>query len=568
MIIFDISFLYFALFSCSNAYQAFLFGDLGDENVVSVKKSAIPNVNKMQSVEVGNLLPDETNFQSIDKNLSSEEITSEHTNFYPGIPEQKLHEVKVLNTMSKEPTLNNQENPLNEKNYISNGFVNNDLGFMQKRNFLYRGLPHRAPLSPQEVVALHAIKKIIEPSSAHERLTYTEQPNQARNLIFRQKAVSIAKALRSPRIKSFLGINRPLWPISSKLIRSNFVAGKKSNIFNSPTLNKQMFQYLQTKDRYYPLYTSGQELHPIGQKLNKYLYPSKKSSQSLSKNPLYKGLPFNIKTNPMIDKRMFAHGNFRIQSYPSETKNVKNYAKIHGSPIKTFSEKKRVWLPYPGRTKKRVINEQDVNNIYREINLANESHNLKKDVLKPPLEGNSLRYPMNWSDYKEYSAPTWLASLKKVIQPAESFIKRDEVEFPIMNKKETTNASKKQLPFYHPLSTTFPVISAFLTQPGQIPWDYYNPEYLPDGRIRPPLYPISKYLRPGTCLPESSLCDKGRHEQCCGAATFCTDFWGISKCLAHQKLNENDYHNPLQIEVNNFMKSNYNFWLAALNYGF
>ena len=433
------------MLSYSSAHQSFLYGDLGDENIVSVKKSAIPNVGEMENVGVGSIIPDENS----DRTLSDKEIELERTNFYPGLHEQRMHEVKSLVPQHEEKNNNNLKNPLYEKNFISNGIVNSDLGLMQKRNFLFRADPRRAPLSPQEVIALHAIKRIIEPSSAHERLSDREQPNQARNLIFRQHAVSIAKALRSPRIKSFLGINRPLWPLSSKNVRSNFIAGKKSNILNIPTLNQERYQHNQYIKNF-------QHMYPLGHESKSYFPQSRKPSPLLTfiKNPYYNGLPFSVKSNPMIDKRMFSHGNFRIQSYPSETKNAKNILKIHGTPIKTFSEKKRVWLPYRGNKlmKPNAIHEEEKDRINKEnSNLLEDSFNERKknyNPLKSSSEANLIgSYPMNWSGYKEYSAPTWLASLKRVMQPAESFIKRSRIE-PVMNEKETSNASKKQLPFY------------------------------------------------------------------------------------------------------------------------
>ena len=98
--------------------------------------------------------------------------------------------------------------------------------------------------------------------------------------------------------------------------------------------------------------------------------------------------------------------------------------------------------------------------------------------------------------------------------------------------------------------------STYIAQPGVIPWNYFHAEYLPDGRIRPALYPIAKHIQQGKCLPETSLCDKGLHEQCCGSLTFCVDYWGISKCLAFGRINSADYHDPYQI-VNNLNYKNY-----------
>lgn len=99
-------------------------------------------------------------------------------------------------------------------------------------------------------------------------------------------------------------------------------------------------------------------------------------------------------------------------------------------------------------------------------------------------------------------------------------------------------------------------------QPGLnlVPWNYYHSEYLPDGRIRPALYPIAKHIPYGLCLPENSLCDQGHDEQCCGAASFCVNYWGLNKCVAYRQLSENDLRNPLQIEYNTNYKNYYNYW--------
>lgn len=97
-----------------------------------------------------------------------------------------------------------------------------------------------------------------------------------------------------------------------------------------------------------------------------------------------------------------------------------------------------------------------------------------------------------------------------------------------------------------------------------VPWNYYHNEIIPDGRIRPALYPISYHIPPGKCLPDGSLCDKGHDEQCCGASAFCQDYWGISKCVAYSKVTPNDIHNPSKIQENRLLKYFYKQMLTKV----
>lgn len=99
---------------------------------------------------------------------------------------------------------------------------------------------------------------------------------------------------------------------------------------------------------------------------------------------------------------------------------------------------------------------------------------------------------------------------------------------------------------------------------GKLPWNFYHNEVMPDGRIRPALYPISHHIPPGKCLPDGNLCDEGHDEQCCGRSAFCQNYWGISKCVAYSKVTMADMHNPYQIQQNRVYKHYYRYMLSKV----
>lgn len=97
-----------------------------------------------------------------------------------------------------------------------------------------------------------------------------------------------------------------------------------------------------------------------------------------------------------------------------------------------------------------------------------------------------------------------------------------------------------------------------------VPWNFYHKELLPDGRVRPALYPISHHIPPGKCLPDGALCDEGHDEQCCGRSAFCQNYWGTSKCVAYSRVTLADMHNPYQIQQNRLYKHFYRYMLSKV----
>ena len=67
--------------------------------------------------------------------------------------------------------------------------------------------------------------------------------------------------------------------------------------------------------------------------------------------------------------------------------------------------------------------------------------------------------------------------------------------------------------------------------------------------------PLEHYVPDGQCLDENALCDIGHHEQCCGFASYCVDYWGVGKCLAYKKPDIYDKLIPERIHRNNMYKA-------------
>lgn len=543
--------------------QVSLFGDLGDEVHTNypIRKSIIPNI------------VDDSKKQNL----------KDHTNSNSAL---QVEMQRLINPLF-------YRDFIHTKNYMSTHELSKKSD-INKRNDV-------TPLSVNEIIALNKIKQMIEPNSPH----IIEATNGKRNQLSRDQAVRLAKSLRSgktsqsnvdltskaiPRGVS-VNLNNYHAPVASRFSIADSTPRQITSLsFNNNPTVKSFNSFIKIPSR---IATAVDNL--LGRKKQEVqgsvFYTSKQvpyNSNFRESKRAWKGFAGSGKNGGKNDYN-FLSSKYRNNSLLNDLSKVTmkwtGYKAIDA--IKQGSSPP-TWMTFlKGAMQPKVVTKDKHHS--KQLKSDKKMQDSKK-FKSLPLKKESDLIPEGSRKVLGISAQKRkikAALLKKKKEKEEDENKETEEEIDLPQEVINVTVSRPppqpyQYPMYPPYQYQYlqpqqPQSSplqqpqspppqqpqqVFIPQPGVIPWNYNHAEKLPDGRTRPALYPIAKHIPTGKCLPESSLCDKGHDEECCGAATFCVDFWGISKCLAFRRQSLDDLHNLYQIR-NNMNYKNYHRYLTS-----
>ncbi|XP_057304842.1 uncharacterized protein LOC130641859 [Hydractinia symbiolongicarpus] len=584
--------------------QVSLFGDLGDEVHTNypIRKSNIPNIvddSKKQN------LKDHTNSNSA-LQVQMERLIN------PLFYRDFIHTKNYMSTHEL-----SKKSDINKRNDVTPLSVNEIIALNKIKQMIDPNSAHiieaanDKPIIEPNSAYIEATngKQIIEPNSAH----IIEGANGKRNQLSRDQAVRLAKSLRSGktpqsnmemRIEAMsrgvsVNLNKYNAPVASRFAIADSTSRQITSVpFNNKPAVKSFNSFIKI-----PLKIATAVNNVLGRKKqdvqDSVFYRSKQvpyNSNFRESKRAWKGFASSAKNGGKNDYNLLSskyRNNSLLNDLSKVTMKWTGYKAIDA--IKQGSSAP-TWMTFlKGAMQPKVV--------IKDEHHSKQLKSVKK--LQDPKKSKSLSLKKESNIIPDVSRKILgISAEKRKIKAAQMKKKKDEEEDENKENEEDIDSPQEvinvtvsrpppqpyQYPPYQPYQYQYfqpqqpqppplqqpqsppmqqpqsPPLQqpqqVFIPQPGVIPWNYNHAEKLPDGRIRPALYPIAKHIPTGKCLPESSLCDKGHDEQCCGAATFCVDFWGISKCLAFRRQSLDDLHNLYQIR-NNINYKNYHRYLTS-----